>query len=70
MSVNVAQGVVLGGYAIDRFSGFRGVVTAKTHYVSGLVRCEVSPLVGNSNKFNPPVWFDEKRLDRLEFGQE
>ena len=54
----------LDSVAIDRISGFIGMVTARTEYLSGRVQICLTPqdLTKDGNLFKPE-WFDEQQLD-------
>lgn len=46
----------------DIASGFRGIVTSRTEYISGCVRYGVQPKVGKDGNMVVPEAFDENQL--------
>ena len=56
--------IKLGAKVQDEFTGFKGVVTARTEYLYGCIRVLVQP---EGLKDGVPVeaqWFDEQRLSK------
>lgn len=54
--------VELGTVVQDRFTGFRGLATARTEYLYGCVRVFVEPQTLHQGKPLEGQWFDEQRL--------
>lgn len=55
--------IKLGSFAQDRISGFEGVVTAKTIYITGCVRYAIEPRgLDKEGKPQEAQWFDAVRL--------
>ncbi len=56
----------LGKKAIDKVSGFTGMLTAKIEYLYGNDRYLIDPQVGEDNKYKEGQWFDEERIELSE----
>jgi hypothetical protein len=54
--------IKLGDRAKDRISGFEGVVTARTEWLTGVVRYGLEPEALRDGKPGEIQWFDEGRL--------
>lgn len=54
--------IKLGVKVKDIYSGFIGMVVARTEYINGCVQCEVVPRVGKDNKLIDAVAIDEGSL--------
>ncbi|MBB2165965.1 hypothetical protein HLH26_15790 [Gluconacetobacter sp. 1b LMG 1731] len=58
--------VTLGSSYVDRVTGFSGIATARTEYLTGRSRVELSPSLRPDGRLPRPEWFDEERLDRAQ----
>jgi hypothetical protein len=56
----------LGKKAIDKVSGFTGMLTAKIEYLYGNDRYLIDPKVCEDNKYQEGQWFDEERIELAE----
>ncbi|KQV66601.1 hypothetical protein [Caulobacter sp. Root343] len=54
---------ILGSTVKDRITGFSGVATSYTTYLTGCNRVGVTPTVDADGKTREDAWFDEQRLD-------
>jgi hypothetical protein len=54
--------VELGKSVTDRITGFSGVVTARTEFLSGSIRMCVESSKSDENGPGEVRWFDERRL--------
>lgn len=54
--------IKLGVQARDKVSGFEGVVTARTQFITGCDRYSLTP-PAKDGKFNEAVWFDESCIE-------
>jgi len=59
----------LGDEASDMVSGFQGVVTAKTEFLNGCVRCAIDPPVDKDGKPVDTRWFDIEQLEVVQRGK-
>jgi len=48
--------------ASDKITGFQGVITAFSQYVTGCAQYLVQPKMSESGEFREGRWFDEQRL--------
>jgi hypothetical protein len=55
----------LGMTAIDRITGFEGVVVGSAQYISGCNQLLLSPAVDEKGAFRESHWFDEQRCERV-----
>jgi len=55
--------IELGSGVVDRITGFKGVATSRTIYLSGCARIGVQPLVDKDGKLPESQFFDEIQLD-------
>lgn len=55
-----------GKTAIDKVTGFKGIIVAKTIYMYGCSQYCLMPKVDADGKRREGEWFDEGRLDILE----
>jgi hypothetical protein len=51
-----------GTTAKDQITGFSGVVTGRTEYISGCTQVLLQPKMGKDGKRPDGEWFDEQRL--------
>lgn len=56
----------LGEKARDRITGFEGVVTGLALYISGCDQALLAPPVDNEGRFRDGLWFDIRRLVRID----
>lgn len=61
--MNNYKGIKLGVTAIDRITGFRGVVTGIVEYISGCNQALVVPRVKPDGTAGEAGWYDLQRLD-------
>lgn len=54
--------IEMGEKVKDSVTGFCGVVTARTEYMTGCRQYAVTPKVGKGNEARDGQWFDEDRL--------
>jgi hypothetical protein len=54
--------IAMGVTAIDTLTGFVGVVTGRTEYLTGCRQYCICPPVGEGNVWQESKWFDEDRL--------
>jgi len=52
-----------GKLAIDKVTGFQGIITAVTYYLYGCAQYCLTPKVDNNGKTQDNHWFDEGRLE-------
>ncbi len=55
--------IKLGSKVKDKVTGFVGIVTSRTEYLNGCVRCSVTPKVKKDNKIIEAEWVDEMQLE-------
>lgn len=55
--------VTLGSSYVDRVTGFSGIATARTEYLTGRSRTELSPKIRSNGALPRPEWFEDERLD-------
>jgi hypothetical protein len=58
--------IELGQKVKDKITGFTGVVTGRTEYITGCEQLLVQPPTKNDGAFTEPRWFDVDRLDVIE----
>lgn len=58
--------ITLGAFCTDRVTGFSGMATGRTEYLTGRSRVELSPSLRPDGRLPRPEWFDEERLDRAQ----
>ena len=58
--------VGLGDIARDTVTGFRGVATVRSEYISGCARVGLQPPVGDDGKVPEAQYFDEPMLEVLQ----
>lgn len=56
----------LGETARDRITGFEGVVTGLALYISGCDQALLAPPVDKEGRFRDGLWFDIRRLVRID----
>ncbi len=57
----------LGSKVIERFTGFQGVITARTEYLNGCIRYAVqSETLTDQSKFPEAEWIDHQQLKVIE----
>lgn len=54
---------LLGLSGRDRITGFQGVITGQTHYISGCAQVCLMPSVDKDGKPREGQWFDEQRIE-------
>lgn len=54
--------IELGQRVVDQISGFKGIVTASSHFINGCNRYEVTTENVKKNELPVSDWFDEQRL--------
>ncbi len=54
--------IALGQKVRDRITGFTGVVTGRTEYITGCEQLLVQPPIKEDGSFVDPRWFDVDRL--------
>jgi hypothetical protein len=54
--------IKLGQRVVDQISGFKGVVTASSHYINGCNRYQVTAENIQNNEVPVSEWFDEQQL--------
>ena len=59
--MNIEFGVT----ARDRITGFSGVITGRTEYISGCTQILLVPQIDKDGKLVEGVWFDAQRLEVL-----
>lgn len=57
------QTIALGSSVKDKITGFTGVATAVTVWLTGCTRYAVQPRKLVKGKVEEPVWFDQDQLD-------
>jgi hypothetical protein len=55
--------IKLGDEVKDKFTDFKGKVTARTEYITGCVQYEVQPRELKDGMLQDPAWIDEIRLE-------
>lgn len=56
--------ITLGSTQTDQLTGFTGVVTGITHWITGCDRYQLSPAgLDKDGNVQKPEWFDEVQLD-------
>jgi len=55
--------IELGDKVKHRYSGFEGTATARTHYISGCDRINISPKVKKDGTLGDTLSFDEPEVD-------
>jgi hypothetical protein len=55
--------IKLGSTVQDKFTGIRGIATARVEYISGNPRVQVEAPPSTDGKPTDPQWFDEDRLE-------
>jgi hypothetical protein len=53
----------IGVEVCDRITGFRGIITGKTEYISGCVQWLVKPKLDKDGKDVPGLWIDTVQLE-------
>lgn len=53
----------IGQEAIDKITGFKGIITGKVEYISGCKQYILAPKVKENGEFVDSHWFDEDRLE-------
>lgn len=59
----------LGDKVKHRYSGFEGIATARTHYISGCDRISISPKVKKDGTLGDTCSFDEPEVDVVKKGK-
>lgn len=49
----------------DRITGFSGIATGRTEYISGCTQVLIAPRVDDNGAFRESQWFDEQRLELM-----
>ena len=57
--------IKLGDEVKDVITGFTGIVTAETNYLSGARSLEVQKQISEDNKYPPSTWITENYLERV-----
>lgn len=57
------QTIPLGNAVKDKITGFTGIATAVTVWLTGCTRYAVQPRKLKDGKVEEPVWFDQDQLD-------
>lgn len=57
--------IELGSKVKDKVTGFEGIATARTEWLTGCVRISVQPIVRKGGSLKAEEWFDESRLKVL-----
>lgn len=55
--------ITLGSTMKDKITGFKGVVTAYTQYITGCNQVLLQPRVKNDGGYEDSCWFDEQRCE-------
>lgn len=55
--------IKLGVEAVDRVSGFKGIITSRIEYLNGCVQFAITPKVDKDNKREDGVWFDVGQIE-------
>lgn len=58
--------VQFGTKAKDIITGFTGIVTGRTHYISGCSQLLLVPGLDKDGKLQEGAWFDEQRVEAIE----
>lgn len=56
-------GIILGKTYRDRITGFEGIATGFSYYLTGCAQVSINPPVGEDNKYENGRWFDDQRLE-------
>lgn len=54
--------IQLGQKAKDKITGFTGIITARTQYITGCDHYCLTPEVGRNGEQKDVAWFDEGRI--------
>lgn len=53
----------LGKEAVDKITGFKGIIIGRIEYMFGCAQYGLSPKVGDDGKTLSTEWFDEGRIE-------
>lgn len=53
----------LGKEAKDIVTGFKGIITSRTEYLTGCNRYGLQPKANKEGKTDDPKWFDENQIE-------